>query len=79
MGMFDDFMNMLDMGQRIAGGEGDAVKEEMLRDMRAKKDAPPAEPKACDKAPAGFRCTGRHDAKGRCMDLTVEGGEEPEP
>lgn len=80
MGVFNDFMNLVDLGERVAKGEGEKVKQELLDHIRADRaeprGEPPEAPPACDKAPPGYKCLGVHDARGRCTNLEVLG---PEP
>ncbi len=82
MGVFDDVMGCVELGERVfLKGEGEAVKEELKAEARAAGEraaakvrgepAPGAEAKPCDKAPPGYKCLGKHDYKGRCMHLEV--------
>lgn len=77
MGMFADIMNTIELAERVARGEGQQVKEEILGQVRADREKPREEAAAaaepCTKAPPGYKCLGIHDERGRCMSLEVLG------
>ena len=73
MGIFEDFMNLADLGQRVAKGDVEGVARELRREDAPSGGPSPAAPNPakCNKAPAGYVCEGVHDERGRCMRLTV--------
>ena len=72
MGIFTDIMDTIELGERIAKGEAEAVKDEILEQLGEQIGAAPeAAQSPCDKAPPGYRCLGKHDDKGRCLELEV--------
>lgn len=71
MGVFNDLMGLLDMGERVVRGEGAEVKRELVDEVKRRATGTRASPRpgGCNKAPKGFRCLGTHDDRGQCMSL----------
>jgi len=68
--IFGDMMTLLDIGQKVATGDIEGAKRELLRDDAPAQGEPAAPaPAPCAKAPEGYKCLGTHDERGRCMTL----------